>query len=216
MAKIIGDSLLGGNGTAFAIILAGTVVVALVGTSLSCLNTGVRVTYAMGKDSELPSVFGFLHGRFRTPHVAVIVLAAISAVIGSYGVLNINNLTQVTLISNIGTFLLYGMTCVICIISFAGIAKRGLSSTILAPGLGAVLNVGMLFGVLYFAITAGGASQINTIIAGGFAIAWLIIGFAYLYIRKLISGTPILHPEDYKKQKKSEAPEISMEVGSSD
>ncbi len=216
MAKIIGDSLLGGNGTAFAIILAGTVVVALVGTSLSCLNTGVRVTYAMGKDSELPLAFGFLHGRFRTPHVAVIVLAAISAVIGSYGVLNINNLTQVTLISNIGTFLLYGMTCVICIISFAGIAKRGLFSTILAPGLGAVLNVGMLFGVIYFAITAGGASKVNTIIAIGFAIAWLIIGFAYLYIRKLISGTPILHPEDYKKQKKSEAPEISMEVGGSD
>src|SRR5579859_1506403 len=65
MAQIIGNQMLGGNGVAFATILAATVLIALVGTSLSCLNTGVRVTYAMGKDTELPTVFGFLHGRFR-------------------------------------------------------------------------------------------------------------------------------------------------------
>src|SRR5438876_6516748 len=44
MAQIIGNQLLGGNGTAFATILAATVVIALIGTALSCLNTGVRVT----------------------------------------------------------------------------------------------------------------------------------------------------------------------------
>src|SRR5216683_2712506 len=95
IAKQLGNAVLGGNGTAFAIILACTVVVALIGTSLSCLNTGVRVTYAMGKDKEMPAVFGFLHGKFRTPHTAVIVLTVISAIIGSYGVLDIDNLTQV-------------------------------------------------------------------------------------------------------------------------
>src|SRR5216683_3019073 len=88
IAKQLGNAVLGGNGTAFAVILACTVVVALIGTSLSCLNTGVRVTYAMGKDKEMPAVFGFLHGKFRTPHTAVIVLTVISAIIGSYGVLD--------------------------------------------------------------------------------------------------------------------------------
>src|SRR5205814_2679883 len=95
MAQIIGNQLLGGNGLAFATILAATVVIALIGTALSCLNTGVRVTYAMGKDTELPVIFGFLHGKYRTPHVGVIVLTVISAVVGSYGVLSIDNLTQV-------------------------------------------------------------------------------------------------------------------------
>src|SRR2546426_6730000 len=109
MAQIIGNQLLGGFGTAFATILAAAVVIALIGTALSCLNTGVRVTYAMGKDTELPVIFGFLHGKYRTPHVGVIVLTVISAAIGSYGVLSVDRLTQVTLISNIGTFLLYGM-----------------------------------------------------------------------------------------------------------
>src|SRR5712692_11244392 len=141
MAKIIGDKLLGGNGLAFATIIAVTVVIALIGTALSCLNTGVRVTYAMGKDTELPVIFGFLHGKFRTTHVGVIVLTIFSAVIGSYGVLSIDKLTQVTLVSNIGTFLLYGMTCLICIVAFAGVKKRSLYNSIIAPVLGAVLNV---------------------------------------------------------------------------
>lgn len=211
MAKIIGDKLLGGNGLAFAIILAVSVVIALVGTSLSCLNTGVRVTYAMGKDTELPTVFGFLHGRYRTPHIGVIVLATLSAIIGSYGVLNVNNLTQVTLVSNIGTFLLYGMTCIICVIAFAGVVGRSVFSTIIAPVLGAVLNVGMLIGVIYYAITAGGASQVNTIVAGIFSIAWLIIGFGYLYIRKLVAGIPILHSEDHKEKIKTPMDAIATE-----
>jgi basic amino acid/polyamine antiporter, APA family len=198
IARQIGNAVLGGNGLAFAVILACTVVIALVGTSLSCLNTGVRVTYAMGKDTELPVVFGFLHGKYRTPHVGVIVLAVLSAIIGSYGVLSINNLTQVTLVSNIGTFLLYGMTCIVCIMAFVGVEGRNWFSTIVAPGLGAILNVLMLVGVLLFDTTAGGSETTDTIIALVFCLIWLVGGFAYLYIRKAVSGVPIFHSEDHK------------------
>ena len=200
MAQIIGNQMLGGNGVAFATILAATVLIALVGTALSCLNTGVRVTYAMGRDTELPAVFGFLHDRFRTPHIGVVVLTVISATIGSYGVLSVDHLTQVTLVSNIGTFLLYGMTCLVCIIAFAGVQKRGIFSTILAPGLGTILNVLMLAGVIYFAIAGGGSTQIDTLIAAGFSVAWLVIGFAFLWVRQMVTGIPILHPEDHKEK----------------
>jgi amino acid transporter len=201
MAQMIGNQLLGGNGIALATIIAATVVIALVGTSLSCLNTGVRVTYAMGKDTELPVVFGFLHGRFRTPHVGVIVLTIISALIGVYGVLNIDNLTQVILVSNIGTFLLYGMTCLVGLIAFAGVKGSPLFSTLIAPVLGGALNVLMLFGVLYFALAGGGSTQTDTIIAVGFALLWLVIGFGFLFGRKIVRGIPVLHPEDYKAKK---------------
>jgi basic amino acid/polyamine antiporter, APA family len=112
--------------------------------------------------------------------------------------LNVDNLTQVGLISNIGTFLLYGMTCLICIIAFAGVTKRSIFTTVLAPGLGIALNVLMLIGVYYFNITGGGSLTTDTIIAGGFSIAWLVIGFAFLWIRQLVTGIPILHPEDHK------------------
>jgi len=207
LAKIFGGSF----GTAFAAILAMTVVIALIGTSLACLNTGVRVTYAMGKDKELPIIFGFLHGKYRTPHVGVIVLSVISAIIGSYGVLSANNLIQVAIISNIGTFILYGITCIVCIIAFASVPGRSIFGTLIAPILGAVLNIAMLAGVVYFAIVGGNPGRTNVIIAGMFSITWLVIGFLFLFGRKLVTGVPVLHPEDYKSNMQSS---LATSVGS--
>ena len=66
----------------FMMIQASTVFLALIGTTLSCLSTGARVTYAMGRDKEVPEHFGMLHGSNLTPHRAVWTLAFISAVIG--------------------------------------------------------------------------------------------------------------------------------------
>ena len=63
-----------------------TVVLALIGTTLSCMNTGARVTYAMGKDDEVPEHFGMLHSENLTPHRAIWTLATISAVVGCISV----------------------------------------------------------------------------------------------------------------------------------
>jgi APA family basic amino acid/polyamine antiporter len=84
MMVMVGTWLFGSYqaGRAFMLVQAFTVFLALVGTTLSCLNTGARVTYAMGKDEEVPAHFGMLHGRTLTPHRAIWTLAAISAVIG--------------------------------------------------------------------------------------------------------------------------------------
>ena len=70
-------------GRAFMLVQAATVFLALIGTTLSCLSTGARVTYAMGKDDEVPSHFGLLHGKRLTPHRAIWTLAIISSVIGA-------------------------------------------------------------------------------------------------------------------------------------
>jgi amino acid transporter len=64
-----------------------TVFLALVGTTLSCINTGARVTYAMGRDEEVPSHFGMLHGKTLTPHRAIWTLATVSMVFGIVAVL---------------------------------------------------------------------------------------------------------------------------------
>jgi APA family basic amino acid/polyamine antiporter len=87
MMIMIGDAIFGaGNGRIFMLVEAFTVFLALIGTTLSCMNTGARVTYAMGKDSELPDSFGGLHEANLTPHRAIWTLAVISAVIGVIGV----------------------------------------------------------------------------------------------------------------------------------
>jgi len=69
-------------GKAFMLIQAGTVFLALIGTTLSCMNTGARVTYAMGRDEEVPTQFGLLHGKTFSPHRAVWFLVFISIVVG--------------------------------------------------------------------------------------------------------------------------------------
>ena len=74
-------------GRAFMLVQAATVFLALIGTTLSCLSTGARVTYAMGKDEEVPEHFGMLHGKTLTPHRAIWTLAILSAVIGIVTVL---------------------------------------------------------------------------------------------------------------------------------
>ena len=63
-----------------------TVFLAMIGTTLSCINTGARVTYAMGRDEEVPTHFGMLHGKNNTPHRCIWTLATLSALIGIYGV----------------------------------------------------------------------------------------------------------------------------------
>jgi amino acid transporter len=83
MMTMVGDALFGaGRGRIFMLVEAATVFLALIGTTLSCINTGARVTYAMGKDKELPDSMGALHSRNLTPHKAIWTLAIISAVIG--------------------------------------------------------------------------------------------------------------------------------------
>jgi len=53
MAILVGNSVLGGIGFGLMITIAVTVALAILGTTLSCLNTAVRVSYAMAQDAQL-------------------------------------------------------------------------------------------------------------------------------------------------------------------
>ena len=89
MMKLAGTWLFGSTTAAntFMLIQAATVFLALIGTTLSCMNTGARVTYAMGRDDEVPSHFGMLHGKNLTPHRAIWTLCIVSMIIGIITVL---------------------------------------------------------------------------------------------------------------------------------
>jgi len=184
--------MLGGTGLALTLIMAATVVIALVGTTLACLNTGVRVTYAMGKDKEVPSVFGALHGRFATPYWGIWILVAVSAIIGAYGVLSVDNLTQVTLASNTGTFLIYGLTNLIALIAFF---KRPGASFIkhrLIPVFGFLANLLMLCGIVFLGIKAGGSTSTDAYIALAMVAVWMVIGIVWFMINTQRQKHPVL------------------------
>ena len=179
MVQNLGNALLGNMGFVLMIIVAITVAIAVVGTTLACVNTGVRVTYAMSKDREMPSFLGFLHPKHATPHMGILAMSIASAAIGAFGVLSVVNLTAITFWSNIGTFVLYGMTNLIALVAFLRHPQRNAFTHIVVPVLGVLANVAMLVAVLYLGIAGGGDTQTAamwSIIATG---VWVVIGIAY-------------------------------------
>ncbi len=195
MVRLIGDKMLGGTGFALTLILAATVLIALIGTTLACLNTGVRITYVMGRDKEMPSILGLLHGKYATPHFGVLALAVVSMIFGAYGVLSVDNLTQITLASNTGTFLVYGMTNLIVLVAFSGRAGRSVLKHVIVPTIGFLANLAMLGAIVYLNLIAGGSTATDTIIAIGIVLVWIVAGVVYLVINSASGKRSILHKE---------------------
>ena len=181
MIHNIAEGSLGHTGTTVSLIVAVTVLMALLGTTLACLNTGVRVTYAMAKDKEMPGILGLLHGRFATPHGGIVVLTLLSAAIGVYCATpyNVDNITQITVASNTGTFLVYGMSCVIAMVAFASRHDKHVLKHFLIPGVGALMNLAELFGVVYLALTAGGTTAKDAYKSLAIVGVWIVIGLVW-------------------------------------
>jgi len=201
MMKIVGDSIHAGLGFWLVLLLAITVFLALVGTTLSSLSTGARITYAMAEDRELPTYMATIHNMLSTPYIGIILLTIVSAIIGSYGVQNVNNLTQVTLISNIGTFIFYGITCFVTLVArlehlLDSEAESHPIRTIAIPLAGAILNLLLMLGVFYFGFTQGGNSAVNAQIAIIASVAFFVAGLVYFIGNSLSRGRSILVPQN--------------------
>jgi APA family basic amino acid/polyamine antiporter len=209
-------------GRAFMLVQALTVFLALIGTTLSCLSTGARVTYAMGRDEEVPSHFGLLHGKNLSPHRAIWTLGIISAILGivtvavylggttptaldkhniwySFGIFSPatyaklpNTLVIITLISNFGTFLLYMTTCVIAIVAFREHHSFSGFKHMFVPIFGLVANLGCMLFYLIGPFTVSGMSWKEPYIALGVAAVWGIYGVVYFKSRSAKLGRPVI------------------------
>jgi len=214
MMVVVGNAILGpGNGRIFMEFQAFTVFLAIIGTTLSCMNTGARVTYAMGKDEELPDSMGLLHTQNLTPHRAIWMLAIISAVVGCLTVCNLfgdagamtdaaikalpqgfwssfgylshdkmaalpNSLLTVTLASNFGTFVLYALSCLTCIVAFHNHPKYNPILHLVIPVFGLLAN---LICMAFYVIGPfmGYGTKMEPLLALGFAMVWAVYGFIY-------------------------------------
>ncbi len=214
MMVMVGDALFGaGRGRIFMLVEAFTVFLALIGTTLSCMNTGARVTYAMGKDQEVPEHFGMLHSKNLTPHRAIWTLAIISAIVGCVTVSMVfgdagapadaaiqalphgifssfgysthdkmaalpNSLLTITLASNFGTFLLYMLSCVICLVAFHRHPKFNPIKHLFIPIFGLLANLACMAFYLIGPFMGYG-TKMEPLLALGIAAVWGIYGGIY-------------------------------------
>ena len=227
MMIIVGDGLLGhGNGHYFMLAEAFTVFLALIGTTLSCMNTGARVTYAMGKDDEAPEHFGFLHAKSLSPRRAIWTLVVISAVIGviavslvfgdagaptdaaiaalphgifsNWGYLSHdqlaalpNSLLTITLTSNFGTFILYALSCFLCIVAFRGRPDYNPILHLIIPGFGLLANL-VLMAFYVISPVFGLGTFKEPLLALGISAVWGIYGAIYFIRTSKAKGKAIL------------------------
>lgn len=178
---VLGDVFLGGNGFVLMLIAAAAVGAAVLGTTLACLNTGVRVTYAISRDTEAPQPLGKINTRYGTPAIGVWVLTAISAAIGSFGVLSLRNLTAVVLLSNFGTFLLYAITCIITMIALSK-ERRSILSRRVVPLAGLAANLIMMGAVVWLGFIGGTDTQWAAMFAIVVTAVWMLIGLGYFIL----------------------------------
>ncbi|WP_162601724.1 APC family permease [Occallatibacter savannae] len=227
MMIIVGDALLGqGHGKYFMLAEAFTVFLALIGTTLSCMNTGARVTYAMGKDDEAPEHFGMLHAESLTPRRAIWSLAVISAVLGCVAVSFVfadasaptdatiaalphgifssfgytthdklaampNSLLTITLTSNFGTFILYALSCFLCMVAFHKRPDHSFVRHTLIPGFGLIANlICMAFYVIGPFFNLG--TKMEPLTALGISAVWGLYGAVYFLKSSKSKGKAVL------------------------
>ena len=178
LVRISTDALFGGGGFVIMLIVAAAVAAAVLGTTLACLNTGVRVTYAISRDTEVPQPLGKLNPRYGTPAVGTWVLTAVSAIIGAFGVLSLRNLTAIMLLSNFGTFLLYGVTCIVAVLALSR-ERHSILTKFIVPIAGFAANMVMLGAVIWLGVVGGGDVQWAALVAISITSIWMVIGFAY-------------------------------------
>ena len=192
MIRLIGDTMLGGIGFALTVVIALTVALAILGTTLSAMNTGVRITFAMAQDEEMPEPLGLLHGNYATPHTAVWIMVAVSALIGAVGTLSVVNLTAITLASNLGTFVLYALTCLWTIIAFNGRTDYNWFRHTVVPVLGLLANLVMLITIFFMGFLGGGDSQTESVGALALGAVWAVLSIVYILIRSRQTGRSIM------------------------
>jgi amino acid transporter len=217
MMIVVGDALFGaGHGRIFMLFEAITVFMALIGTTLACINTGARVTYAMGRDQEVPEHFGMLHDKNLSPHRAIWTLTVVSIIVAVIGLLMVfgdgsastltdqalaalphgfwssvwfatsqarlasmpNSLLTVTLASNFGTFMLYGLSCLICIVGYQGHPNYSFLKHTAIPIFGLVANLACMVFYLIGPFMGFGTPK-EPLLALGIAAVWAIYGAIY-------------------------------------
>jgi amino acid transporter len=181
----MGDLLLKGYGAALMLFIGFMLAIALLGGILTAINNGVRISFAMALDEEMPDVLGLLQPQYVTPYNTVIFLSTVSAVVGAAGIIGgLPVLMGIVLASNLGAFLLYALLCILTVVTFIGDPSFNFLRHFFLPLIGLLVNVGIIVVATNIGFRAGGVIIQASRIAWGIAIIWLLVSAAYYFAKR--------------------------------
>jgi amino acid transporter len=105
-----------------------------------------------------------------------------------------NSLLTVTLASNFGTFLLYGLSCVVCMVAYHNHPKFKLVRHLLIPVFGLLANLACM-GFYLVGPFMGFGTKMEPLLALGIALVWGIYGGIYFFRVSKSSGRTTLVTE---------------------
>jgi basic amino acid/polyamine antiporter, APA family len=185
LALQIGNALLGGNGFSLMFLVAFAVIVALLGALLTSMNNGVRISFSMALDADMPDLLGALNPRYATPYFTVIALSTFAAIIGAIGILGgLPVLMGLILASNMGAFLLYSILCLLTITAFSGRPGFNFFRHLCLPVLGLGLNLTLAIAAPLIALSTGGIIAQAAWVALGMTMLWLLMSLVYYFARR--------------------------------
>lgn len=155
------------GGTLFSSIFLAGIIVAQFSSGISAQASASRLLYAMGRDTVLPKrVFGYIHPRFRTPVVNIVI-------VGMIGLLALGlSVSTSTSFINFGAFSAFTLVNISVIAHyFIKLKKRSFKGIVLYlifPLIGACFDFWLLINLDKNALRLG--------------IAWAVVGFIYLLV----------------------------------
>ena len=85
------------------------------------------------------------------------------------------------LLSNFGTFIVYGITCIIAVLALSK-ERRSILTKYIVPLAGFAANAIMLGVVIWLGLVGGGATQEAAFIAIAASAIWIVIGIVYFML----------------------------------
>ncbi len=94
------------GGTAGAALISTGALISVCGFLTAQLLLAPRLTFALGEKGDFPPFFARIHARFQTPHISILVFAAIIWCLSAAG-----SFTWNVFLSSVGRLFIYGLTC---------------------------------------------------------------------------------------------------------
>jgi len=94
------------GGTAGAALISAGALISVYGYLTAQLLHTPRLTFALGEKGDFPKFFARIHPRYQTPHISILVFAAIIWCLAAAG-----SFTWNVFLSSVGRLLIYGFTC---------------------------------------------------------------------------------------------------------